>query len=213
MKLYGYWRSSAVYRVRIALHYKGIPFEVVPINLLKGEQRDPSYRDVNPQGLVPTLVDGDRLFHQSLAILEYLEEIHPTPALLPTPPHERARVRALADLIACDVHPLQNTRVGLYLTQKLGHSEEERLAWFRHWMTVGLAAFEELVARSPFTGRFCHGDRLSFADVLLVPQFGNARRVECDVEAFPTLLRIESECLALDCFQRAHPDQQPDARP
>jgi maleylacetoacetate isomerase len=213
MKLYGYWRSSAVYRVRIALHHKGIPFEVVPINLLAGEQLDARYRDVNPQGLVPTLVDGDRLFHQSLAILEYLEETHPSPPLLPTPPHERARVRALADLIACDVHPLQNTRVGLYLIEKLGHTEEERLTWFRHWMTAGLAAFEELVARSPSTGRFCHGDRVTMADVLLVPQLGNARRVECDLEAFPTLTRIEAECLALESFQKAHPNQQPDARP
>ncbi len=210
MKLYGYWRSSAAYRVRIALHHKGIAFETVPVNLAKGEQKGASYRDVNPQALIPTLVDGDRVLHQSLAILEYLEETHPSPALLPKGPGERARVRARADLVACDIHPLQNTRVLAYLGEVLGASDEQKSAWFARWIGDGLAAFEKLVAAHPETGRFSHGDSLTLADVLLVPQLGNARRWKVPLDAMPTLQRIEAACLELDSFRRAHPSQQPD---
>ena len=213
MKLYGYWRSSATYRVRIALHLKQVPFEIVPVNLLASEQLGSGYREVNPQGLVPTLIDGPHTIHQSLAILEYLEERFPDPPLLPPTAAERARVRALAALIACDVHPLQNTRVGLYLVDVLRASEDERAAWMRHWMAEGLAAFERLVAHHPATGRFCHGDRATMADALLVPQMLNARRVGVALEGFPTLQRIEAACMELDAFQLGHPTHQPDAIP
>ncbi len=211
MKLYGYWRSSATYRVRIALHLKQVPFEIVPVNLLASEQLGAGYRHVNPQGLVPTLVDGAHTIHQSLAILEYLDECYPAPPLLPETPAERARVRALAALVACDVHPLQNTRVGAYLVDVLGVSEEQRATWMRHWMAEGLAAFERLIAHHPATGRFCHGEQVTLADALLVPQMLNARRVGVALDGFPTLLRIESECMALDAFQHGHPTRQPDA--
>lgn len=211
--LYGYWRSSAAYRVRIALELKGIEYEQVPVHLVRdgGEQHRPDFRARNPQGLVPALEVGDTLITQSLAIIEYLEETGPPPALLPGDAPGRARVRSLAQLVACDVHPLQNLRVLQYLTGELGVSDEARLAWIRHWISLGLQAFEERVAGSDDTGRFCHGDEPGLADVCLVPQLYNAARFECDLAAWPTLGRINDACLALEPFRAAAPEAQPDA--
>jgi maleylacetoacetate isomerase len=160
---------------------------------------------------VPTLEDGERRLIQSLAILEFLEETHPEPPLLPASPAERARVRGLAQLVACDVHPLNNLRVLTYLTSELGVSEEEKLRWYRHWIGEGLGALEALLVGSPETGTFCHGERPTLADVCLVPQVYNARRFRCDLSAWPTIQRIEAACLAIAAFDRARPENQPDA--
>lgn len=213
MRLYGYWRSSATYRVRIGLHWKGLAYETVPVHLLRegGEQRREAYRAINPQALVPTLEDGPRRLTQSLAILEYLEETVPDPPLLPAGAGARARVRALAQVVACDTHPLANLRVLEYLSGTLGCSAGARLLWVRHWLGLGLATLEALVAEPASGGRFCHGEVPSLADVCLVPQLYNARRVGCDLSGYPTLLRIEEACLALPAFERAHPLRQPDA--
>jgi maleylacetoacetate isomerase len=213
IRLYGYWRSSASYRVRIGLELKGLHYESVPVNLLRdgGEQRAARYRAINPQGLVPTLEDGPQRITQSLAILEYLEETAPEPPLLPRGAAERARVRSLAQVVASDTHPLANLRVLQYLTEVLGRSPEERHAWIRHWLAQGLAACEALLAGHPATGRHCHGDAPTLADVCLVPQLYNARRFDCDLSGYPTLLRIEGACLALPAFVAAHPSRQGDA--
>src|SRR5690606_4726115 len=178
MKLYSYFRSSAAYRVRIALNLKGLAYETVPVHLLKdgGQQLSDSYRSLNPTALVPTLVDGDLAVGQSMAILEYLEETHPEPALLPRDAKGRARVRAIAQTIACDIHPLNNLRVLKYLKRTLGVPDEAKNAWYRHWVEEGLAALETMLARSPETGRYCHGDTPTMADICLVPQIANARR-------------------------------------
>lgn len=211
MKLYNYFRSSAAFRVRIALALKGLAWEHTGIHLQKGEQSTPGYLRVNPQGLVPTLVDGEHTITQSLAIIEYLDECHPAPPLLPGRAADRARIRALALTVACEIHPLNNTRVLNYLTGTLGVSEETKNAWYRHWIAVGLAALEAQVSGHPQTSRYCHGTTPTLADVFLVPQLANARRFQCDVSAFPELRRIESECLALPAFQAALPERQPDA--
>lgn len=213
MKLYSYFRSSAAYRVRIALNLKGIDYETVPVHLIKdgGQQRSDSYKALNPTGLVPTLVDGDVAIGQSMAILEYLEETHPEPALLPADAAGRARVRAIAQTIACDIHPLNNLRVLQHLKHEMGVDEDAKNAWYRHWIDVGLTGIEGMLAGNPKTGRFCHGDQVTLADVLLVPQVYNARRFECDLSAMPTILRIVEACEALDAFARAEPSQQPDA--
>lgn len=213
MKLYGYFRSSAAYRVRIALNLKGLGYESIPVHLVKdgGQQFSEAYRALNPTALVPTLVDGDLAIGQSLAILEYLEEIHPQPALLPSSAGERARVRAIAQTIACDVHPLNNLRVLKYLKSDLGLDEDAKNKWYKHWISVGLGSVEALLAGSSATGRFCHGDQPTLADVLLVPQVYNARRFDCDLSAMPTLTRIVDACSALDAFARAEPARQPDA--
>jgi maleylacetoacetate isomerase len=185
----------------------------VPVHLLRGggEQFAPAYRELNPQSLVPVLEDRGLALTQSLAIIEYLEELHPDPPLLPQTAEERARVRALALAIACDIHPLNNTRVLSYLTGPLGASSEARNAWYQHWIALGLAAVEVQVAGKLQTGKFCHGDVPGLADCCLVPQLANARRFKCDVAPYPTLLRIEANCQALDAFRRAAPDRQPDA--
>jgi len=213
MKLYGYFRSSAAYRVRIALNLKGIPFESIPVHLSRGggEQFAPTYRKLNPQSLVPVLRDEARTLTQSLAIIEYLEETHPRPPLLPPAPAARARVRALALAVACDIHPLNNLRVLNYLSAKMGVDDAARRAWYHHWIAEGLGALEALVANDPATGKFCHGDAPGLADCCLVPQLANARRFQCDVVPYPTLLRIEAQCQAFEAFQRAAPDRQPDA--
>lgn len=212
MKLYSYFRSSAAYRVRIALNLKGIAYDTVPVHLLKdgGQQLSASYRAVNPTALVPTLLDDDWSVGQSMAILEYLEETHPDPALLPADAKGRARVRAIAQTIACDIHPLNNLRVLKYLKHEMGVSEEAKNAWYRHWVEQGLASVEAMLAASAGTGAYCHGDHPTFADLCLVPQVANARRFECDLTSMPTVVRIDAACTALPAFQQAAPINQPD---
>ena len=213
LRLYGYWRSSAAYRVRIALGLKGLAYEHVTVHLVRdgGEQRTAEYRRINPQGRVPSLEHDGRVLTQSLAIIEYLEEIWPEPALLPAGAAARARVRALAQLIACDIHPLNNLRVLQYLSRTLGQNEASPDDWYRHWISDGFAALETLLAQSTETGRYCHGDVPGLADACLVPQVYNARRYQCDLAAFPTILRIDQACNALPAFDLARPERQPDA--
>jgi maleylpyruvate isomerase len=213
MKLYNYFRSSASYRVRIALALKGLAYDYHAVHLTRGggQQFTPEFRAVNAQGLVPVLVDGPETLTQSLAILEYLEETHPEPPLLPRAPAERARVRALALVIACEVHPLNNLRVLNYLSSRLGMQEGPRTEWYRHWVEQGLGAFEASLAGSPFTGRFCHGDTPGLADCCLIPQLFNARRFGCDLSGYPLALAIERACQELPAFRNAAPEHQPDA--
>ena len=213
MKLHTYFRSSAAYRVRIALNLKGLPYETVPVHLTRGggEQRAPGYRKLNPQALVPVLEDGGLVLTQSLAIIEYLDEVHPQVPLLPQDPAGRARVRALALAVACEVHPLNNLRVLNYLTGPLGLSDDAKRTWYCHWIAEGLGALEASLAADRATGRFCHGDAPGLADCCLVPQLANARRFKCDVAPYPTLLRIEENCQTLEAFKRAAPGAQPDA--
>lgn len=211
MLLYGYFRSSAAYRVRIALNLKGLAYDNHFIHLQKNDQLSADFARLNPQRLIPALAEGENLFTQSLAIIEYLDETHPEPRLLPASPVERARVRALALAIACDIHPINNLRVLRYLTKDLGIPEDKKDQWYRHWVETGLQAFETLLAASPATGRFCHGDRPGLADICLVPQVANARRFKCDLSACPTVERIVAECAKLEAFAKAAPDRQPDA--
>ena len=213
MKLHTYFRSSAAYRVRIALHLKGLDYEAVPVHLVRGggEHRQPAYLGLNPAGLVPALEDQGQVLTQSLAIVEYLEETHPQPALLPAAALDRARVRAIAQAIACDIHPVNNLRVLQYLTRELGASEEQKNAWYRHWVGVGLQAVEAMLAGDARTGAFCHGDTPGLADCCLVPQVFNARRFGCELSAMPTVLRIADHCAGLEAFRRAAPEAQPDA--
>ena len=211
MRLIGYFRSSAAYRVRIASNLKGLTVEQVSIHLAKGEQMEPDFAALNPQKLVPVLEDGGNRLVQSLAILEYLDEIHPEPPLLPADPAGRARVRALALIVACEIHPLNNLRVLNYLTGKLEITGEAKLAWYRHWIAEGLAAFEAMLAGSPGAGRFCHGESPGLADLCLIPQLFNARRFDCPLAAYPTLLRIDAECESLAAFREAAPGVQADA--
>ena len=213
MKLYTFFRSSAAYRVRIALNLKGLAYEAVPVHLSRGggEQLAPAYRKLNPQSLVPVLQDGERVLTQSLAIMEYLEEVYPLPPLLPKSPAARARVRSLSLAIACEIHPLNNTRVLNYLSGPLGVNDDAKRTWYHHWIALGLGALEARLAGDRETGSYCHGDAPGLADCCLVPQLANARRFKCDVAPYPTLQRIEKNCQALDAFQRAAPDQQPDA--
>lgn len=212
MKLYTYFRSSAAYRVRIALGLKGLAYDAVPVHLLKngGEQLGDAYRGVNPAGLVPALQDDGATITQSMAIIEYLEEMHPQAPLLPADPVGRARVRALAQTIACDTHPLSNLRVLKYLTGTLGISEEAKTAWIHQWMKLGLAAFEALLADGK-AGRYCHGDTPSLADCCLMPQVFNAQRFGVDLAPYPQIARIAANCAALPAFQAAHPSRQADA--
>jgi maleylacetoacetate isomerase len=213
MKLYGFFRSSAAFRVRIALNLKGLSYDSAPIHLRRGEQARPEFRGVNPQGLVPALeIDGHTLI-QSLAIIEYLNETHPEPPLLPSAPADRARVRALADIVACDIHPINNLRVLRYVTHAYGRSENDIGAWYNHWIDAGFQAMEALLARDPRTGVFCHGDRPGLADIALVPQVVNAERYRLDMSPYPTIARIFDSCMTLAPFQNAHPDYQPDREP
>ena len=213
MRLYTFFRSSAAYRVRIALNLKGLAYEALPVHLSRGggEQHAPAYRKLNQQSLVPVLQDGERALSQSLAIMEYLEEVYPLPPLLPNNPAARARVRSLALAIACEIHPLNNTRVLNYLSGPMGLGDEAKRTWYHHWIALGLGALEARLAAERETGSFCHGDAPGLADCCLVPQLANARRFKCDVSQYPTLLRIDGNCQALDAFQRAAPDRQPDA--
>ena len=211
MKLYNYFRSSAAYRVRIAVNLKGLEPENVFVHLVKNEQRAPDYLKVNPLGLVPALVDGDETITQSLAIIEYLDEKYPSPPLLPSTPEDRARVRSIALLIACDIHPIDNLRVLRYLVGVLKVSEEQKNQWYAHWVDEGLKALEARLATDLKTGRFCQGETPTLADVCLVPQLANARRANIDLSAYPTLLRIDAACNALKPFADAAPAKQPDA--
>ena len=215
IKLYTYYRSSASYRVRIALNLKGLPFESIPVHLLRagGLQHTPDYARINPAQLVPTLVDGELTLGQSLAIIEYLEEMYPEPALLPRDAAGRARVRALGQTIACEIHPLNNLRVLQYLEHELKMDLAARTHWYRHWITLGFTALESMLDKSPSTGTFCHGEQPTLADCFLIPQVVNARRFDTPLEAFPQIARIEAACMALAAFQHAAPQAQLDAQP
>lgn len=213
LTLHSYWRSSAAYRVRIGLNLKGLDYAIEPVHLVRdgGEQRSDAYAALNPQKLVPTLQHGERRLTQSLAILEYLDEAFPAPPLLPTDAHARARVRALAMLVASDIHPLNNLRVLQYLKRENGLDQSAIDAWMRHWMQEGFAAMEAMLAGSPTTGRLCHGETPTLADCCLVPQIYNARRFNVSLDAYPEIVRIEANCLALPAFDAARPENQPDA--
>ena len=212
MRLYGYFRSSAAYRVRIALALKGLSVETTFVHLMKGEQHSAEYSRINPQNLVPVLEGEGTLLHQSLAIIEYLEERHPRPALLPGDALGRARVRSLGLLVACEIHPLNNPRVLNYLTGKFGVSEDQKLEWYHHWVITGFTALEKRLSTEAGTGRFCHGDAPGLADCCLVPQVANARRFKVDLAPFPTITRIDATCRELEPFQKAAPENQPDAQ-
>lgn len=207
MKLFHYYRSSASYRVRIALALKGLTHDAVAINLLTGEQRGPDYTTANPAQLVPMLVDGDLQLPQSLAILDYLEDCHPEPPLLPQDSKERARVRAFALSIACDIHPLNNLRVLKYLTGPLGLDEAKKDDWARHWISLGLASLEAALQAQAQRGPYCFGARPGLADCVLIPQLYNARRVGVDLQPYPRLVAVDAACQALAAFQSAHPDR------
>ncbi|MGF6273231.1 maleylpyruvate isomerase [Massilia sp. UYP11] len=212
MKLYTYFRSSAAYRVRIALNLKGLPYDAVPVHLLKdgGEQMQEAYRQINPSALVPSFQDDRITLSQSMAIIEYLEEIHPEPPLLPKDAPGRGRVRELAQIIGCDIHPLNNLRVLKYLVRHLGLSSEAKTEWYRHWIIEGFQSLEAHLARDPGAGPFCHGDHPTIADCYLVPQVFNAQRFDIDVSAYPNIDRINSLCIELPAFRAAHPSHQPD---
>lgn len=210
MKLFTYFRSSAAYRVRIALNLKNLPAEHEVVWLTKGEQSADAYTQINPHGLVPTLVDNGQELGQSLAILEYLDELHPEPALLPQDPVERAQVRAMALLIACDIHPVNNLRILKYLKSELGHSQDEVDTWYRHWCDQGLAGLEaDILRRKP--GKFCFGDSVTLADICLVPQVFNANRFNVDMSQYPNVARINDTCLQLPEFDQAQPMKQPES--
>jgi len=211
MKLYTYFRSSAAFRVRIALNLKGLAYEPALVHLARGEHRAPGYGAINPQALVPTLDDDGKLLTQSLAIIEYLDETRPPTPLLPKDAPGRARVRSLAMLVACEIHPLNNLRVLQHLKRALGQNDEQVNAWYRHWIADGLAKLEADLATAKGTGKFCHGDTPTMADCCLVPQIFNAQRYQCDTTPYPTAMRIFAECMKLDAFDRAQPSKQPDA--
>jgi maleylacetoacetate isomerase len=211
VKLYTYFRSSASFRVRIALNLKGIVYEPKFVHLPRGEHRAADFTALNPQALVPLLVtdDGMRLA-QSLAIMEYLDDLYPRAPLLPKDPKERARVRSLSLLVASEIHPVNNLRVLQHLKRTLGQNEDQLNTWYRHWIADGLAKLEGDLA-APGTGRFCHGDAPTMADCCLVPQIFNARRYQSDLAPYPTVMRIFDECMKLDAFDLAQPSKQPDA--
>jgi maleylacetoacetate isomerase len=214
MKLYGYFRSSAAFRVRIALNLKKLNYESAFIHLRRGDQRQPGFLDINPQGLVPALEVDDTLLTQSLPIIEYLDETYPEPPLLPSDAKGRARVRALAAMVACDIHPINNLRVLRYLLRPLGQDEAAVETWYNHWIAEGFGALERLLAEGDRTGRFCHGDTPGLADIVLVPQVFNANRYQSlDLTPYPTIVRIYQTCLGIDAFAAAHPDRQPDREP
>ena len=212
-KLYSFWRSSAAFRVRIALNLKGLEHEVIPIHLNKngGDQLSEAYASKNPNRLVPLLEDGKNSIHQSIAIIEYLNEVHPEPALLPSSPIDRAWVRSLAMDIACDIHPINNLRVLRYLIKQLGVSNEAKDSWYQHWMRVGLESLEKQLRDDPRTGRFSYGDHPGLIDICLVPQLFNALSSKMDVSPYPTLMRIFNECMQLPAFIDASWEKQIDA--
>jgi maleylacetoacetate isomerase len=209
MELFNYYRSSASYRVRIALALKGLDYDYKPVHLQKSEQLQESYASVSASRLVPLLRDGEHALTQSMAIIEYLDETHPRPPLLPGTPAERARVRALAQDIACEIHPLNNLRVLRYLVRDLKVSEDDKNRWYRHWVETGLEVVERQLAMRPAT--FCHGDTPTLADCVLVPQIFNARRLDCRTEHVPHVMRVFEACMKLDAFERTRPENCPDA--
>jgi maleylpyruvate isomerase len=213
LTLYTYFRSSAAYRVRIALNQKGLKPNYRFIHLLKdgGQQHSDAYKAVNPQNLVPTLIDNGHAISQSLAIIEYLEETHPEPPLLPKDAFGRARVRQIAYAVACDIHPVNNLRVLQHLKRDFGATDDQRTNWQKHWIALGFEAIETLLVQSPETGAYCHGNAPTLADICLIPQMANARRVNLDLVPYPTLLRIEQAALAHPAFAAAQPMEQPDA--
>jgi len=212
MKLYGYFRSSAAFRARIALNLKGLAYEQEFIHLRKNVQRSDAYLAVNPLGLVPALDDGGKIITQSLAIIEYIDETHPEPPLLPRDARGRARVRALALAVACDIHPIDNLRVLRYLAKPLGHGDHDIESWFNHWIKLGFDGLEETLAGDGGAGRFCHGDAPGLADVCLVPQVFNAKRYPSfDLKPYPTIMRVFDQCMTLPAFDAAVPEKQPDA--
>ncbi len=211
MELYNYFRSSASYRVRIALALKGLAYDYKPVHLVHAEQLAPAYAALSPTRLVPTLVDGEHALGQSLAIIEYLDETHPQPPLLPADAIGRARVRALAQGVACEIHPLNNLRVLRYLVHDMGVNEEAKNAWYRHWVAVGLASIERQLAGDAATGRFCHGETPTLADCVLVPQIFNAQRFDCPLDTVPTVMRVFDACMQLPAFIDSQPSRCPDA--
>lgn len=213
IKLYSYWRSSAAYRVRIGLNLKGIEHEIIPVNMLKdgGEQHSENYRQLNPQGLVPTLIDREITLTQSLAILEYLDEKYPQKSLLPGDVESRARVRQFAQIIACDIHPINNLRVLQYIKREFKQDDEVKDSWYRHWIMLGFDAFETGLRKIQRDGPYCLGKEVTLADLCLVPQMYNAHRFNVALDAYPTLCAIEQACLELDAFKQAVPENQDDA--
>ncbi len=209
MELFNYYRSSASYRVRIALALKGLDYDYRPVHLAKNEQFNESYAAVSAARLVPTLRDGEHALTQSMAIIEYLDETHPTPPLLPGTPAERARVRALAMDIACEIHPLNNLRVLRYLVRDLKVAEDDKNRWYRHWVETGLEVVERQLAAAPST--YCHGDTPTLADCCLVPQIFNARRFDCRLDHVPNVMRVFDACMALPAFEGTRPEKCPDA--
>jgi len=210
LQLFGYWRSSASFRVRLVLQLKGLGYEQHPVNLRQGEQKEKAYRRVNPQGLVPFLIDGDVQLGQSVAIMEYLDETYPAYPLMPSAPEERARVRQIVNMIACDTHPLNNLRVLNYLEQELGQSKAARDVWYRHWIDETFTALEQLLMTS--AGVYCVGNEVTLADCMLVPQVYNARRFNMTLDDYPTIARIVANCEQLQAFIKAAPANQPDAQ-
>lgn len=217
IRLYSYWRSSAAYRVRIALNLKNLAYDYQPVHLLTdgGQHRSEAYSQLNPQKMVPVLIDGERVIRQSMAIIEYLADVyHGTGyALMPPTARERARVRGISQLVGCDIHPLNNLRVLDYLQSQFEADSAQKESWMRHWMTEGFVALEDLLGSNPSTGEFCEGDEPTMADCCLIPQVYNARRFGMDMSAYPTIARIYQRCLELPQFARAQPELQPDAPP
>ena len=211
MQLYNYFRSSASYRVRIALAIKGLAYDYIPVHLLKKEQLNADFSEMSPAQLVPLLKDGGHLLTQSLAIIEYLEECHPLPPLLPGDAVARAHIRALALDIACEIHPLNNLRVLRYLVNDLKVSNEDKDRWYRHWVESGLEVVERQLAARSTTGRYCHGDTPTLADCVLVPQIHNAQRMDCRLSHVPTVMRVFDECMKLDAFAKTQASACPDA--
>ncbi len=212
MELYSFFNSSTSYRVRIALALKGLDFDLKPINLRTLEHRTPEYMDINPAAGVPLLNDDGFQLGQSLAIIDYLDAKYPEPRLIPQDLHQRARVLEMADLVACDMHPLNNLRVLRYLVKELGVSEEAKNGWYQHWIAEGFRGLEELLARAD-SGQYCVGGQVSLADCCLVPQVANAKRMGCDLSPYPRVLAVFEHCSALPAFQKAAPAQQPDYQP
>lgn len=206
MKLFDYYRSSASYRVRIALNLKGLSYDQCPVSLLDNEQGSADYTTLNPSALVPSLQTEKGILGQSIAIMEYLEECYPEPSILPSSPWDKAKCREISLAIACDIHPLNNLRVLSYLNSEFGINQNEKMIWYHHWLSRGFQTLESLLSTSPH--QYCCGDTPTMADICLVPQLYNARRFDFDVGPYPSLLRIEQHCMQLDAFVRAHPDTQ-----